>query len=66
MKKQSKLIEIYAKVNDNYSITNCHNGYLVEVSGQDKNEDWLTVKYLATTIEELKDIVQDLAWMPKT
>ena len=34
MTKQNKLIDHFAKVNDNYSITNCQNGYMVDVSGQ--------------------------------
>lgn len=66
MTKQNKLIDHFAKVNDNYTITNCQNGYVVEVSGQDKNENWINAKYVFKTFEELKDVVQDLAWMPRS
>jgi hypothetical protein len=39
MTKQNKLIDHFAKVNDSYSITNCQNGYVVDVSGQDTDEN---------------------------
>jgi hypothetical protein len=66
MTKQNKLIDHFAKVNDNYSITNCQNGYMVDVSGQDSEENWINAKFVFKTIDELKDVVQDLAWIPKT
>lgn len=66
MTKQTKLVDHFTKVNDNYTITNCQNGYVVEVSGQASNDDWITIKYVFKTFEELKDVVQDLAWMPRT
>lgn len=65
MKKQIKLVDHFAKVNDSYSITNCQNGYMVDVSGQDSEENWINAKFVFKTIDELKDVVQDLAWMPK-
>jgi hypothetical protein len=66
MTKQTKLVDYFAKVNDNYTITNCQNGYMVDVSGQDIEENWINSKFVFKTIDELKDVIQDLAWMPKT
>lgn len=65
MTKHIKLIDCFSKVNDCYSITNCQNGFLIEVGGQDKNDNYNTVKYLFSSIDELKEAVQNLAWMPK-
>ncbi len=65
MTKQTKLIDTFTKINDNYTITNCNNGFVIEVSGQNSNEDWITAKFVIKTIDELKDVVQDLAWMPQ-
>lgn len=53
------------KINDRYSITNCHNGFLVEVSGEDSTERWVSYKHVVKTIEELRDLVQDLGWMQR-
>lgn len=66
MTKQAKLIDLFTKVNDNYTITNCHNGFVVEVSGQDKDDTWITAKHVVKTLDELYVVVQDLAWMPRT
>ena len=43
-----------------------HNGFVVEVSGQDSSENWITAKFVFKTLDELKDAVQDLVWMPRT
>jgi len=66
MTKQIKLVDHFAKVNDSYTVTNCQNGYMVDVSGQDSEENWINAKFVFKTIDELKDVIQDLAWMPKT
>lgn len=66
MTKQNKLIDTFTRVNDNYTVTNCNNGFVVEVSGQDSNEEWITGKFVVKTIDELKDVIQDLAWMPRS
>lgn len=65
MTKQAKIIDLFTKVNDNYTVTNCHNGFVVEVSGQDAGENWITVKHVVKTLDELYVVVQDLACMPK-
>jgi hypothetical protein len=66
MTKQIKLVDHFAKVNDSYSITKCQNGYVVDVSGQDREENWINAKFVFKTFVELRDAVQDLAWMPRT
>lgn len=65
MTKQTKIIDHFAKVNDNYTITNCHNGFVVDVSGQDSDANWISAKFVFKTLDELKDAAQDLAWMPR-
>ena len=65
MSKPSKLIDIFVKINDNYTVTNCHNWFVIEVSGQDRDAEWITAKYVIKSLDELKDAVQDLAWMQR-
>ena len=65
-KQTTKLIDHFAKVNDNYTVTNCQNGFVVEASGQDASGEWISAKFIFKTLDELKDAVQDLAWMPRT
>ncbi|MGV0960256.1 MAG: hypothetical protein ACOYB1_10510 [Limnohabitans sp.] len=66
MTKQTKLIDHFSKVGDNYTVTNCQNGSVVEVSGQDNDDNWINAKFVFKTIDALKDVVQDLAWMPRS
>lgn len=47
-------------------MTNCNNGFGIEALGQDSIEDWITGKFVIKMKDELKDVVQDLAWMPTT
>ena len=61
-KKLSQL-EQFHKVNDSVNIYRYTNGWMVEVSGEDANDDWLTVKLICadlkavtTLLEEYKDL----------
>lgn len=66
MDKKTKLIDKFNKLSDNYTITNCENGFVIEITGQDIKEEWLKVKYVIETVEELRNTVQDIAWMPRS
>jgi hypothetical protein len=66
MTKMTKLTELFAKVSESYTITNCHNGFFIDVSGENSNNDWVCAKYVFNTLEELLEAVKDLAWMPKS
>lgn len=66
MKNPAKLADHLNKVDDNYTVTICHNGFLVDVYGVDSNEERVSAKYIVKTLEELHEVVQDLAWLPRT
>lgn len=55
MAKLTKL----AKVNDNFSINRYDNGWMLEVSGNDKKDDWKTIKVLCNTEQELFDLIKE-------
>lgn len=55
MNKLNKL----TKVNDSFSVNRYDNGWMVEVSGRDKKEDWKTVKVVCNTEEELFQLVKE-------
>ena len=55
MAKLNKL----AKVNENISLNRYDNGFMVEVSGRDKKEDWKTAKVMCNTEEELFAVVKE-------
>ena len=55
MTKLSKL----AKVNENITINRYDNGWMLEVSGKDKKDDWKTAKIMCNTEEELLAVVKE-------
>jgi hypothetical protein len=48
-----------AKVNENISINRYDNGWMVEVGGRDKKEEWKTAKVMCNTEEELIAIIKE-------
>ena len=48
-----------AKVNENISINRYDNGWMVEVSGRDEDQDWKTCKILCNTEDDLLDIIKE-------
>ena len=53
--KLSKL----TKVNDSFTIYRYDNGWMVEVSGRDKKEDYKTTKIMCASEEELIALVKE-------
>jgi len=47
------------KVSDSFSINRYDNGWMVEVGGRDKKEEWKTAKIMCSTEEELVAIIKE-------
>jgi hypothetical protein len=56
--KMAKLTKL-AKVNENISLNRYDNGFMVEVGGRDKKEEWKTAKVMCNTEEELIAVVKE-------
>jgi len=41
------------------------NGYMVEVSGRDDNDDWKTAKVVCETLEEVTQVIIEASSMPR-
>jgi hypothetical protein len=55
MSKLSKL----SKVNESITVYRYDNGWMVEVGGKDKKDDWKTAKVMCNTESELLDIIKE-------
>ncbi len=55
MAKLTKL----AKVNDSFTVNRYDNGWMVEVSGNNKKDDWTTVKVVCNTEEDLVALIKE-------
>lgn len=54
-----------SKVNDCYNVSLYDNGYMVEISGQDKSGDYKTAKIICNELSELLDIVAEISKMER-
>jgi hypothetical protein len=55
MAKLSKLV----KVSESITVYRYDNGWMVEVGGRNKKEDWTTTKTLCNTEEELLQLIKE-------
>lgn len=55
MAKLSKL----AKVNESFTVYRYDNGFMIEVSGKDKNDDWKTAKIMCNTEDDLIAVIKE-------
>jgi len=55
MTKLSKLV----KVSESITVYRYDNGWMVEVGGRNKKEDWTTTKTLCNTEEELLQLIKE-------
>ena len=55
-----KLEEKLTKVNDNFSVYMYDNGFMLEISGRNHNEDWATSKIICRDIKELFDLINQI------
>ncbi len=66
VKKQvSKLSDKLEKVNENYTINMYDNGFMIEVSGRDSDDEYRTAKIMVPTVEQLIELVKEAAEMER-
>ena len=54
----SKLTKL-TKVNESITINRYDNGWMVEVGGRNKKDDWVTAKVMCNTEDELLEIIKE-------
>lgn len=58
-----KLSDKLAKVNDSLSLNRFDNGYMVEVSGNNADDEWVTSKILCSSLEEVITLLKEYSSM---
>lgn len=56
-----KLSDKLAKCGDSLTINMYDNGFMVEVSGRDSDDDWKTAKILCPTLDEVYAVIKEAA-----
>lgn len=65
MAKVTKISDKLTKVNDNFSINMYDNGFMLEIGGRDKNDDWSTAKIMCSSVSELVDLINEASAMER-
>ena len=58
-KTVNKLSDKLVKVNESFTIYRYDNGFMIEVSGKDHEDEWKTSKLMCSTEEELIALVKE-------
>jgi hypothetical protein len=64
-KSIGKISDKLEKVNENFTINMYDNGFMIEVSGRDSDEEYKTAKIMVPTVEQLVELVKEAAEMPR-
>jgi len=63
--KIPKIADKLVKVNENFTVNMYDNGFMLEVSGRNKKDDYATAKIMVTSINELVDLIRETAEMER-
>jgi hypothetical protein len=58
-KQMSSKLNKMSKVSESFTVNRYDNGWMVEIGGRDKKEDWKTSKILCNTEEELLALIRE-------
>ena len=54
-----------SKVSDSFTINMYDNGFMVEVSGRDDDNDWATAKIMCQNLEQVVAVVTEVSKMDR-
>jgi hypothetical protein len=64
-KQINKIGDKLANVNDSFSINIYDNGFLIEISGRDEDNEYRNAKIMVPTVEQLLELVREAVTLPR-
>ena len=64
-KTVSKISDKLVKVSESFTINMYDNGFMIEVDGQDANDDWKNVKIIVQELDSLIALIKEVAAMER-
>jgi hypothetical protein len=61
----NKIADKLNKVNESFSVNMYDNGFMIEVSGRDSNNEYKTAKVMVGTVDELIALVKEVSGMER-
>jgi len=65
MAKVTKISDKLSKVNDNFTVNMYDNGYMLEIGGRNKDDDWATAKIMCNSADELVALINEASAMER-
>jgi hypothetical protein len=53
------------KVDDSLTINMYDNGYMVQITGRDSEDDWVTLKIMCDSLEKVNALVAEISALPR-
>lgn len=60
-----KLSDKLSKASDSITVNLYDNGFMVEVSGRDHNDDWKAAKIMCNSLDEVMTVIKDAKEMER-
>jgi len=60
-----KISDKLAKVNEDITIRMFDNGFMVEISGRDHNDDWKHAKIIVNSVDEIVTLINEAVSMDR-
>jgi hypothetical protein len=61
----TKISDKLTKVSDSFTVNMYDNGFMVEIGGRDKEDDWKTAKILCNTLDDLIAVITEATSITK-
>ena len=61
----SKIGDKLAKVSDSFTVNIYDNGYMLEISGRDSDNEWKNAKVLVQNLAQLNDLITEVSELPR-
>lgn len=62
----TKLSDKLSKVDEDITITQADNGFIVTVSGRNSEDDWATAKIVCTSLDKVVDLIKEASAMERS
>jgi hypothetical protein len=63
--KVTKLSDKIFRMGENFTINIYDNGFMVDASGKDSKDDWVSAKIMVSSVDELVALVREIAEMER-
>jgi hypothetical protein len=61
-----KIKDKLSKVDESFTVNMYDNGFMFEVGGRDDEDDWATAKIMCTSVDEVVELIKEVAEMERS